>query len=179
MSTSGETFQINSVGVQEGYIPTSVIASEDFDGLSSVEQSSDVAEASDFYISGGAATSIGGETSYIVFEDINATVYDSITASFDIASSYPGYFESGDTFRVYANIDGEWELLDQFSVNSSGTGFVGNSTGQTFDSTSTTLNYDLSSANSSVYLYVEADTSWYNEIFMIDNYAINAGSGTT
>ena len=178
-STDSENFQINSVGVQEGYVPVSVVSSEDFDNLTYVSQSSEVAYSSNFYVDSGAVTSYGGYTSYIVFEDVNASVYDSISASFDIASSDPGVFESNDYFRVWANIDGDWALLDTFTVNGAGDAFVGDTSGQSFSGTSATLDYDLSSANSSAYLYVESSTSYWNETFTIDNYAINAGSGTT
>ena len=173
-STSSESFVINSVGFGEE------VAGEDFNSVSTVAESNAVASSTNFSVNSNAAQTSNSDAA-IVFEPIDISNYQTVTANIDVDVDNIGQFENGgsagDYFDVYAVMDdGSEVLLDRFEVQGdSDREFVGSISNQTFDSNPTTLSYDLSGlggADSSAQLVVRTRSTASGEIFRVDNYEV-------
>ena len=180
-STNSESFVINSVGFSDS---TEVFA-EDFNSVSTVSASSAVASSNNFSVNSNAAQTSNSDAA-IVFEPIDISNYQTVTASIDVDVDNINQFENGgsagDYFDVYAVMDdGSEVLLDRFEVQGdSNREFVGSISNQTFDSSPTTLSYDLSGlggADSSAQLVVRTRSTASGEIFRVDNYEVTGTLG--
>ncbi len=100
-----------------------------------------------------------------------------VTFSFDARAQNVHEFENSgryaDSLEVQVRLDnGEWQTLDTFMVNDSGTALVGDQSGQTFSSDSSTLTYSggvLDTVDGTAEFRIVSDISACNERIYLDD----------
>ncbi len=100
-----------------------------------------------------------------------------VTFSFDARAQNVHEFENSgryaDSLEVQVRLDnGEWQTLDTFMVNDSGTALVGDQSGQTFSGDSSTLTYSggvLDSVDGTAEFRIVSDISACNERIYLDD----------
>ena len=177
-SESRELFDIGGIAINGTAGSYASLASESFDGTGPASSLASVWSSSNWGLTGGAAVTYNNN-GYMIFNPIDVSTVLSVTASLDVDVDNIDQFEnsgtSEDYFEVYVVYDGGSEvLLDRFEVNDAHTTFTGSLTGQTFSNSASTLSYTVdTSAYSSVQFVVRSRSTQNEEIFRVDNYAVD------
>ncbi|KAA8614271.1 hypothetical protein [Salipiger aestuarii] len=157
------------------------VASEDFDSSDHFwgTNSADMIKGwTDWDVRNGELNTDGSDDGHIWFDQVDTGGNDAKIAM-DARAPHTEYFENGgyggDSLQVWALVDGsDWEHLDTFTVNDTGTALVGDKTGQEINSEKSSLEWTegLETA-SSVQLYMYSDISSSGEDIYFDNLTVS------
>ncbi|KIN60449.1 hypothetical protein Z945_1421 [Sulfitobacter noctilucae] len=162
-------------------VPETVL-SEDFEDIHTPEESDAIASSDNWAVDThyGDLNTDGHRDGTLELETIESS--GPTTISFDAAAGCIKNFENSgsneDSLRLEVKMnDDNWVLLDEFRVNDHGTEMVGSETGQTFDSSYSTLSYSggvLDEADGDVTFRFVSDISATDEDIYIDNIEVTA-----
>lgn len=169
--TSSETVN-NTGGTQE------VLLSESFDDVRDADDSDAIEKDGRWEVQNDALRTDGYNDGVLETATVqaNGDASFSFDASTDRAANFEanGYYKDSMTLQVRTE-DNNWETLDKFVVNDSGTALVGSETGNEIDNETSTLTYSggaLDDVEGDLQFRFISDISSSNEIVRLDNFEI-------